>query len=127
MGGTKPKRNERLPEDVDKLESIARRAPKQWRTARALQSAGFVRVPGGFRQVLRLSRMRRLARRMTTLRKRAGLSPAEVARHMGITPAALARLENQDTAEPTLKMLDLYAEAVGGDVCLSLQPADKQS
>ncbi len=126
MRRTPAKDNAKLPDDLDKLEAIARRAPKQWRTVRALESAGFVRIRGGVRQALRMSRMRRLARQMTALRKRAGLTPAQVARRMGITPATLTRLENQNPDELTLKMLDLYAEAVGADVCLSLQPIGRQ-
>lgn len=53
-----------------------------------------------------------VARQLILARQRAGLSQAEVARRMGTTQSAVARLES-GARLPALRSLKRYAEAVG--------------
>ena len=55
-------------------------------------------------------------------RARAGLSQAEVARRMGTTQSAIARLES-GRVTPSLHTLRRYAEATGARVRIVLEPA----
>ena len=57
-------------------------------------------------------------------RRRAGLTQADVARHMGTKAPAIARLERSGGTEPspTLQTLRRYAEAVGCRLEVRLRP-----
>ncbi len=116
------KHSTQSPEDLNELERIARTAPKAWRTQKALRKAGFRKVPGGLPEALALSRFARLSRQMRQLRRRSGLSRAELARRMGITVKQLAQLERENLEQATLSTLQSFARAVGADLRLSLQP-----
>jgi DNA-binding XRE family transcriptional regulator len=106
----------------DDLERIARRAPKAWRSQKALRQDGFVRIQGGLDQAAAASRLRRLTRQMQALRKKAGLTRSQVARRMGTSASTVSIMEENDPAQLTLAKLEAYARAVGADLCLSLQP-----
>jgi len=60
-------------------------------------------------------RTRALVRALADARERAGLTQAEVARRMGTTQPAVARLERGD-ADPRLSTIERYAEVVGWTV-----------
>jgi len=60
-------------------------------------------------------RTRALVRALADERERAGLTQAEVARRMGTTQPAVARLERGD-ADPRLSTIERYAEVVGWTV-----------
>jgi DNA-binding XRE family transcriptional regulator len=57
-------------------------------------------------------RTRALVRALAAARERAGLTQAEVARRMGTTQPAVARLERGE-ADPRLSTVERYAEVVG--------------
>jgi DNA-binding XRE family transcriptional regulator len=57
-------------------------------------------------------RTRALVRALADARERAGLTQAEVARRMGTTQPAVARLERGD-ADPRLSTVERYAQVVG--------------
>ena len=57
-------------------------------------------------------RTRALVRALADARERAGLTQAEVARRMGTTQPAVARLERGE-ADPRLSTVERYAEVVG--------------
>lgn len=57
-------------------------------------------------------RTRALVRALAAARERAGLTQAEVARRMGTTQPAVARLERGE-ADPRLSTIERYAEVVG--------------
>jgi predicted transcriptional regulator len=59
----------------------------------------------------------KLAKQLILARRRAGLSQAEVAKRMGTTQSAVARLES-GAGSPALRSLRRYAEAVGCQVQL---------
>lgn len=107
-------------EDLASSETLARHAPKAWRSDTALARAGFARVRGGLREAMSASRAARLGRRMAALRKKAGLTQAQVARRMGTTASAVSRMESVDPGNLTLESLDRYARAVGAELRLSL-------
>lgn len=104
------------------LESTARPAPRTWRSPKALREAGFVAVRGGLPAALAASRMRRLARQMVALRKRAGLTRAQVARRMNTTTSYVARMETDTPMNLTLATLEQFARAIGADFCLAMHP-----
>jgi predicted transcriptional regulator len=62
----------------------------------------------------------KLAKQLILARRRAGLSQAEVAKRMGTTQSAVARLES-GTGSPALRSLRRYAEAVGCQVQLRVR------
>ena len=64
-------------------------------------------------------------RRLITARNHAGLSQAEVARRMGTTQSAVARLESGQRL-PTISSLQRYANAIGYRVELRLVHTGKQ-
>jgi len=53
-------------------------------------------------------------------RERQGLSLADINERTGIDRAALSRLENNESANPTLATLERYAEAVGKQMVVLL-------
>jgi DNA-binding XRE family transcriptional regulator len=57
-------------------------------------------------------RTRALVRALVDARERAGLTQAEVARRMGTTQPAVARLERGE-ADPRLSPVERYAEVIG--------------
>ena len=57
-------------------------------------------------------RTRALVKALVQARERAGLTQAEVARRMGTTQPAVARLERGE-ADPRLSTIERYAEVVG--------------
>jgi DNA-binding XRE family transcriptional regulator len=57
-------------------------------------------------------RTRALVKALAQARERAGLTQAEVARRMGTTQPAVARLERGE-ADPRLSTIERYAEVVG--------------
>ncbi len=57
-------------------------------------------------------RTRALVRALALARERAGLTQADVARRMGTTQPAVARLERGE-ADPRLSTVERYAEVVG--------------
>jgi len=57
-------------------------------------------------------RTRALVKSLVRARERAGLTQAEVARRMGTTQPAVARLERGE-ADPRLSTIERYAEVVG--------------
>jgi len=63
-----------------------------------------------------------IARQLIAARSRAGLSQAEVARRMGTTQSAVARLESGQRL-PAMSSLQRYATAIGHDVVVRLTPA----
>lgn len=63
-----------------------------------------------------------LAQALVRARTRAGLSQAEVARRMGTTQSAVARLESGHRS-PTTRTLHLYAKATRSRVKVTLVPA----
>lgn len=65
-----------------------------------------------------------IARQLIAARHRAGLSQAEVARRMGTTQSAVARLESGRRL-PAMGSLQRYATAIGHRVSLRLVPADR--
>jgi transcriptional regulator with XRE-family HTH domain len=54
-------------------------------------------------------------------RARSGLTQAEIARRMGTTQSAVARLETERL--PSLRTLKRYAEAVGMKLVVRLEPS----
>ncbi|MBF0425642.1 MAG: helix-turn-helix transcriptional regulator [Magnetococcales bacterium] len=62
----------------------------------------------------------RLARKLLEARSNAGLSQQELARRMGTSQSAVARLESGH--RPSIKSLERYAEAVGMRLEISLVP-----
>ena len=112
------------PADSASLERVARLAPKAWRSEKALVRAGFLPVRGGLREAMAASRAARLGRRMAALRKKAGLTQAQVARRMGTTASAVSRMESADSGNLTLDSLERYARAVGAEMRLSLIPSE---
>lgn len=64
-----------------------------------------------------------MARKLILARSRAGLSQAEVARRMGTSQSAVARLES-GTRLPAMSSLKRYAEAVGCTLELRLVQAN---
>lgn len=63
------------------------------------------------------------ARALIKARTRAGLSQAEVARRMGTTQSAVARLES-GLRSPTTKTLGLYAKATRSRLKVTLIPSE---
>jgi DNA-binding XRE family transcriptional regulator len=57
-------------------------------------------------------RQRMLVRALAQARERAGLTQSEVARRMGTTQPAVARLERGE-ADPRLSTIERYAEVIG--------------
>lgn len=57
-------------------------------------------------------------------RRDAGLTQAQLARRLGITQAALARLESP-RANPTVRTLDRVVRATGRELKLSAVPVDR--
>lgn len=64
-----------------------------------------------------------IARIAYTLRTRAGLTQSELARRMGTSQPAIARLESGGHT-PSLEMLDRLGHALGLRLRLSAEPAD---
>lgn len=62
-----------------------------------------------------------LIRELIVARTRAGLTQAEVARRMGTTQSAVARLES-GTAKPALATMERYAKATGSRLVVRLTP-----
>ncbi len=54
-------------------------------------------------------------------RARSGLTQAEIAKRMGTTQSAVARLETERL--PSLRTLKRYAEAVGMNLVVRLEPS----
>ena len=65
---------------------------------------------------------RTLVRDLVLARKDAGLSQAEVGKRMGVTQAAVARIESGDR-DPRLSTLRRYANAVGASIRHLVTPA----
>ena len=63
-----------------------------------------------------------LALALIRAREKAGMTQAEVAKHMGTTQSVVARLESAGTV-PNLKTLERYAKAVGKRVEVKLVTA----
>jgi DNA-binding transcriptional regulator YiaG len=63
------------------------------------------------------------AQALVKARTRAGLSQAQVARRMGTTQSAVARLES-GLRSPTTRTLDLYAKATKSRLKVVLVPAE---
>ena len=59
-------------------------------------------------------------------RKKMGLTQARLAKEIGTTQSVIARLEDSDYRGHTLKMLELFAEALGRRVKISLTPVPEQ-
>jgi antitoxin HicB len=57
---------------------------------------------------------------LRTLRKRKGMSQAEIAKKLGITQQAYAKLEMPDRTNPSLSTLQRLSEALDADVELAL-------
>lgn len=104
------------------LNRIARRAPRAWRSERALTRAGFKTVAGDVSAALAASRLRRLVRQMAQARRSAGLTQSQVARRMGTTSSAVSRMESENPGNLTLNTLERYATAVGAELSLSIRP-----
>src|SRR5438105_2327096 len=67
----------------------------------------------GYPQILAAAeRARAVVKALAQARERAGLTQAEVARRMGTTQPAVARLERGE-ADPRLSTIERYAEVVG--------------
>lgn len=118
--GRKRGRPERETSPLRELESIARTAPKRWRTRADLRRAGFRRVAGGLPQALRAARLARLTQEMKRIRRQAGLTQAEVARRMGTSASVVSRMESEQAGNLTLATLQRFADAVGARLRLSL-------
>jgi DNA-binding XRE family transcriptional regulator len=114
------KRNRSKNPNAIALKSIARRAPRIWRTEHDLRNAGFEPVRGGLPEVMAASRLRRLARQLVAARKRAGLTRAEVARRMGTTAAAVSQMEREHPGNVTIDALNRFARAVGAELRVAL-------
>jgi len=65
-----------------------------------------------------------LARRLIAARNRSGLSQAEVARRMGTTQSAVARLESGQRL-PAMSSLQRYANAIGNRLEVRLVQAER--
>ncbi|MGD9539248.1 MAG: helix-turn-helix domain-containing protein [Alphaproteobacteria bacterium] len=64
-----------------------------------------------------------MAQALVKARLRAGLSQSQVARKMGTTQSAVARLES-GTRSPTTRTLELYAKATNSRLKVTLVPAE---
>ncbi len=117
---TRRKPTTHTPPDLAQLEAIARRAPRAWHTVADLREAGFAPVRGGVGEAAAASRLRRLAQQLTTARKKAGLSQAQLARRIGTTPAVVARMEKEDPGHVSLETLQRVARVLGGELLVSL-------
>ena len=65
-----------------------------------------------------------VARQLIAARSHAGLSQAEVARRMGTSQSAVARLESGERL-PAMRSLEKYAKAIGYKLEVRLVGADK--
>jgi len=65
--------------------------------------------------------LRQTLLRLKSLREAAGLSLADVSERTGIDRAALSRLENGITPNPTINTLTRYAEALGKRLVVTVQ------
>ncbi len=70
------------------------------------------RDPNFPRLLAAAERTRALVKALAKARERAGLTQAEVARRMGTTQPAVARLERGE-ADPRLSTIERYAEVIG--------------
>ncbi len=61
-----------------------------------------------------------LARELIAARTRAGLSQEEVAKRMGTTQSAVARLES-GKRPPSMRTMQRFAQAVGGHLVLRIE------
>ncbi len=69
--------------------------------------------------------LRALAVRLRAIRERMGLSLTDVSERSGLTRAAISRLENSWTLNPTLETLFRYTEALGVGLRLAVDdPAE---
>jgi DNA-binding XRE family transcriptional regulator len=64
--------------------------------------------------------LRALTSRMRRLREQQGLSLTDLSEKVGMTRAAISRLENGWNLNPTLETLFRYAEAIGADLHLTI-------
>jgi DNA-binding XRE family transcriptional regulator len=64
--------------------------------------------------------LRALAIRLRQIRERMGLSLTDVSERSGLTRAAISRLENSWTLNPTLETLFRYTEALGVGLSLTV-------
>lgn len=73
-------------------------------------------VTAELRQAFRILKQERIAQ---------GLSLADMRDRTGMSRSAISRLENDETANPTIETLSRYAEALGKQLAITL--ADKAS
>ena len=62
-----------------------------------------------------------IARTLIAARVRAGLSQVQVAKRMGTTQSAIARLES-GRGTPSMRTVERFARAVGGRVIVRIEP-----
>ena len=85
----------------------------------ALKRKGF---DGGYKD---LADEYALVRKLLAARSRAGLTQEEVAKSMGTTKSAVARLEAAGKHSPSVATLKKYAQAVGCEIEIRLHPASR--
>ena len=73
-------------------------------------------LTAGLRQAFRILKQERIAQ---------GLSLADMQDRKGMSRSAISRLENDESANPTIETLSRYAEALGKELAITL--ADRVS
>jgi predicted XRE-type DNA-binding protein len=75
----------------------------------------------------RVEQIKQLLARLKALRQAQGMTQAQVDERSGIGRANVSRLENLHLENPSLETLMRYAEAVGAELYIALQPKSKKS
>lgn len=111
---------DRSPEELAELEAERERFSRERPDADDLLAAGD--HEGSYRQgniMALLSAIAELKRR----RDEQGLSLADVSERLGLDRALLSRLENGKVLNPTMATLWRYADAIGTQVTLAVEPS----
>lgn len=74
-----------------------------------------------------LKEQHRLLRQLSAARRKSGLTQAELARRMGISPSTVARLERGESASPNLALVQQMALALGLQLDIRLRTRRKEA